>query len=168
MLRNLAMSVAILAAFGHIWPFLAILAAFVIGRDGPKNAVDTSKLSQTCKRNKSFKTSVMGLLFRIILMAVAAFLTARLLPGVTIDNAVTAILVALVLALLNAFLRPILVALTLPVTIITLGLFLLVIDMLIILLAARIVPGFTVDGWLTALLFALIMALISYLLDLVL
>jgi putative membrane protein len=110
----------------------------------------------------------MGLLFRIILMAVAAYLAARLLPGVTISNATTAILVALVLALLNAFLKPILVALTIPITIITLGLFLLVIDMLIILLAARIVPGFSVDGWLTALLFGLIMALISYLLDLVL
>ncbi len=110
----------------------------------------------------------MGLLFRIILMAVVAFLAARLLPGVTIDTATTAILVALVLALLNAFLKPILVALTIPITIITLGLFLLIIDMLIILLAARIVPGFSVDGWLTALLFGLIMALISYLLDLVL
>jgi putative membrane protein len=110
----------------------------------------------------------MGLLFRIILMAVAAYLAALLLPGVTISNATTAVLVALVLALLNAFLKPILVALTIPITIITLGLFLLVIDMLIILLAARIVPGFSVDGWLTALLFGLIMALISYLLDLVL
>ncbi|MCU7551615.1 phage holin family protein [Chitinophagaceae bacterium LB-8] len=101
-------------------------------------------------------------------MAVAAFLTARLLPGVTIDSAVTAILVALVLALLNAFLKPILVVLTIPITIITLGLFLLVIDMLIVLLAARIVPGFSVEGWITALLFALIMTLITYFLDMVL
>jgi putative membrane protein len=110
----------------------------------------------------------MGLLFRIILMAVAAYLTARLLPGVTINDATTAVLVALVLALLNAFLKPILVALTIPITILTLGLFLLVINMLIVLLAARIVPGFSVDGWLTALLFGLIMALITYLLDMIL
>lgn len=109
----------------------------------------------------------MALLLRIILTAVAAYVAALLLPGVHIDGAVTAILVALVLALLNAFLKPILVVLTIPITIITLGLFLLVINIIIILLAARIVPGFSVDGWLTALLFSLVMALIGFLLDLI-
>lgn len=109
----------------------------------------------------------MGLLFRIILTAVAAYLAALLVPGVTISDAKTAILVALVLALLNTFLKPILVALTIPITILTLGLFLLVINILIIFLAARIVPGFGVDGWVAALIFSLVLALISYLLDLV-
>ena len=107
----------------------------------------------------------MGLLFRIILLAVAAFLTARLLPGVSVPDAKTALLVAIVLALLNAFLKPILVAITLPITILTLGLFLLVINMLIVVLAARIVPGFHIDGWLTALLFSLILSLIAYILE---
>ena len=110
----------------------------------------------------------MNLLLRILIIAVAAYFTARLLPGVTISDAKTAILVAIVLALLNAFLKPILVALTLPVTILTLGLFLLVINILIVFLAARIVPGFEVDGWLTALLFSLLVSLITYLLDLIL
>ncbi|HWJ28882.1 MAG TPA: phage holin family protein [Flavisolibacter sp.] len=107
----------------------------------------------------------MGLLLRIILIAAAAYLTAKLLPGVTISDAKTALLVAVVLALLNAFLKPILIALTLPVTIITLGLFLLVINILIVYLAARIVPGFHVNGWLTALLFSLLVSLITYLLE---
>jgi putative membrane protein len=107
----------------------------------------------------------MSLLFRIIIIAVACFLAARLLPGVSVSDAKTAILVAIGLALLNAFLKPILVALTLPITILTFGLFLLVINILIILLAARIVPGFHVDGWLSALLFSLIVSFITYLLD---
>ena len=107
----------------------------------------------------------MSLLFRIIIIAVACFLAARLLPGVTVSDAKTAILVAIVLALLNAFLKPILVALTLPITILTFGLFLLVINILIILLATRIVPGFHVDGWLSALLFSLIVSVITYVLD---
>ena len=107
----------------------------------------------------------MGLLFRIIVIAVAAFLAARFLPGVRIADVKTALLVAVVLALLNAFLKPILVALTIPITILTLGLFLIVINILMVLLAARIVPGFSVDGWVTALLFSLIVAVISYILD---
>ena len=107
----------------------------------------------------------MGLLFRIIVNAVAAFLAARFLPGIHIADAKTALLVAIVLALLNTFLKPILVALTIPVTIITLGLFLIVLNILMVLLAARIVPGFSVDGWLTALLFSLIVAVVSYILD---
>ena len=106
----------------------------------------------------------MGLLFRIIIIAVAAFIAARILPGVQITDVKTTLLVALVLALLNAFLKPILVALTIPITILTLGLFLLVINILLVFLAARIVPGFSVDGWVSALLFSLIVALISYIL----
>ena len=107
----------------------------------------------------------MGLLFRIIVIAVAAFLAARILPGVHIASVQTTLLVALVLALLNTFLRPILVALTIPITILTFGLFFLVIIILLVFLAARIVPGFSVDGWVTALLFSLIVALVSYILD---
>ena len=107
----------------------------------------------------------MNLLLRIIILAVAVYIAARFLPGVTIADAKTAVIVALVLALLNAFLKPILVALTIPITLLTLGLFLLVINILIVFLAARLVPGFHVDGWLTALLFSLIVTLITYLLE---
>ena len=110
----------------------------------------------------------MNFLFKIVLTAVAAFIAARLLPGVTVSDAKTAILVALVLALLNTFLKPLLIALTIPITIITLGLFLLVINILIVFLAARIVLGFEVHGWIAALLFSLIVSLITYLLEVLL
>jgi putative membrane protein len=107
----------------------------------------------------------MGILLKILFTAVAAYIAAKLLPGVHISDVKTTLIVALVLALLNAFLKPILVALTIPITIITLGLFLLVINILIIFIADRIVPGFSVDGWLSALLFSLIVSVIAYILD---
>jgi putative membrane protein len=107
----------------------------------------------------------MGLLLRILITAVAAYFAARLVPGITIGDAKTAILVAIVLALLNAFLRPLLVLLTIPITIITLGLFLLVINIIIIYLAAYLVPGFEVSNWLAALIFSLVLAVLSFLLD---
>ena len=113
---------------------------------------------------KSDRNSRMNLLFRIILIAIAAYIAAKLVPGVVVSDAKTAILVALVLALLNTFLKPVLVALTIPVTIVTLGLFLLVINILIVFLAAKIVPGFAVHGWIAALLFSLIVSLITFIL----
>ena len=72
-----------------------------------------------------------------------------------------AIIAALVLALLNAIVKPILVILTIPVTIVTLGLFLLVINALMVVWTSKLVNGFKVDGWLTALLFSLIVSVVS-------
>ena len=107
----------------------------------------------------------MGILIRIVIIAVAAYLAAMFLTGVTIADAKTAVLVAIVLALLNAFVKPILIFLTLPITILTMGLFLLVINIIIIYAADYIVPGFSVSGWLPALLFGLIVAIITAILD---
>lgn len=109
----------------------------------------------------------MGLLVKILLTAAAAYLAAMFVPGITIGDVKTALLVALVLALLNAFVKPILVLLTIPITVITLGLFLIVINILMIFLAAKIVPGFEVDGWLAAFLFSLVMAVIAWILDMI-
>jgi putative membrane protein len=109
----------------------------------------------------------MGILIRILLFAAAAYIAARLIPGVQISNAQSALLVAIVLGLLNAFLKPILVALTIPITIITLGLFLLVINILMIYLAAYIVDGFNVQNWIAALLFSIVMAVVGFILDLI-
>ncbi len=81
--------------------------------------------------------------------------------GLSSDNFVTAIIVAVVLGLLNLFVKPILVLLTLPVTFITLGLFLLVINALIIMLCANIVDGFAVTSFWTALLFSLILSVLQ-------
>ena len=107
----------------------------------------------------------MGFILRLLLTAVAAYAAAWLLPGVEITDAKTAIIVALVLALLNALIKPILILLTLPVTIVTMGLFLLVINILIIKWTDSLVGGFTVNGWFSALLFSLIVSLVTWILS---
>ncbi len=106
----------------------------------------------------------MGIVIRIILMALATFATAYILPGAEVDGFVTALVLALVLGLLNAFIKPILSLISLPLTILTLGLFTLVINGLIILLASKIVPGFTIDGFWWAVLFSIVLTLFSSLL----
>lgn len=94
--------------------------------------------------------------------ALAVWVAAYVLDGVHLENdAKTIIVVALVLALLNAIVKPILVILTIPVTIVTLGLFLLVINALMVVWTSKLVNGFKVDGWLTALLFSLIVSVVS-------
>jgi putative membrane protein len=103
----------------------------------------------------------MKFIVRMILTGAIAFALAWLLPGIDIDTFWTAIIVALVLALLNAVIKPILVVLTLPITVLTLGLFLFVINALIILLAGEFVNGFSVDGFLPALLFSLLLSVIT-------
>ncbi len=106
----------------------------------------------------------MGFILKVLVTAVAAFVAAYLLDGVEIADIKTTIIVALVLALLNTFVKPILVILTIPVTILTLGLFLLVINILMVKWTASLVDGFTVDGWWPALLFSLIVSFVSYIL----
>ncbi len=107
----------------------------------------------------------MGFVIKLLLTGVAAMLAAYLLPGVSIDNFMSALILALVLAVLNAVVRPLLVLLTIPVTILTLGLFLLVINAIIILLADYLVAGFDVAGFLWALIFSLVLAVIAAILD---
>jgi putative membrane protein len=101
----------------------------------------------------------MKLIIRILLTAVVVFLIAKFLPGVSVAGYGTAVIVALVLALLNLIVKPILVILTLPVTILTLGLFLLVINAVIILLADSFISGFGVDGFWIALIFSLLLSI---------
>ncbi len=103
----------------------------------------------------------MNLIIRILLTAVAVVILAYILPGVDVSGFGSAIIVAVVLSLLNIFIKPILVILTLPITVITLGLFLLVINALIILIANSFINGFTVDGFWIALLFSLLLTLLQ-------
>lgn len=103
----------------------------------------------------------MGIIVRLLISALAVFAGAYILPGVHVRNFTTAIIVAIILALLNAFLKPVLVILTIPVTVITLGLFLLVINAVIILLCAKLVDGFRVDGFWYAMLFSVVLSLIN-------
>ena len=107
----------------------------------------------------------MGFIIKILVTAVAVYLAAYLLPGVTITDIKTTIIVALVLALLNTFIKPILVILTIPITLLTLGLFLLIINALMVKWAAGLVDGFQVDGWLSALLVSIIVTVVSYILN---
>ncbi len=101
------------------------------------------------------------MLLRILLSALAVVVLAKILPGVGVDSYWTAILVAVVLSLLNFIVKPILIILTLPVTILTLGLFLLIINALIILLADYLVAGFSVNGIWWALLFSVLLSFLQ-------
>jgi len=102
-----------------------------------------------------------SLLLRWLLSALALLAVAYLYPGVRVDSFFAAAMAALVLGLVNAVIRPILVILTLPVTIITLGLFLFVINALLFWLVAEVVKGFTVHGFLAALVGSLLYSLIT-------
>ncbi|MBX2983988.1 MAG: phage holin family protein [Flavobacteriales bacterium] len=99
----------------------------------------------------------MRLIIRILISTIAVLVADLLLRGVHAEDFKTGLLVAIVLGVLNAVVRPILVLLTLPVTVVTLGLFVLVINAAMVMLAARIVPGFTVNGFWWALLFSVVM-----------
>ena len=101
----------------------------------------------------------MKLLIRILVTSALVLLISNFMTGVHVAGFTTALIVAVVLGLLNIFIKPILVILTLPVTFITLGLFLLVINAIIILLCDNIVGGFSVDSFFTALLFSIILSL---------
>lgn len=103
----------------------------------------------------------MGFIMRLIITALAAMVTAYILPGVQIKNFITALILALVLGLLNVLVKPILVILTLPATILTLGLFLLVINAVIILIASNLITGFKVNGFWWALLFSIVLTIIN-------
>jgi len=106
----------------------------------------------------------MKFILRMLLSAAAVLLIANFLSGVHVENYTVAILVALVLGFLFAFLKPILVTLTLPITVITLGFFLLVINTLLILLADKVVSGFSVDGFWIAMLFSVLLSIAQSLL----
>ena len=99
-----------------------------------------------------------------MITAVVAFALSSVLPGIHIDTFWTAIVLSLVLAVLNFLLKPILVILTLPITIVTLGFFLFIINALIVLLASDFVRGFVVDSFWWALLFSLLLSLLTSLL----
>lgn len=101
------------------------------------------------------------LFFKLVISSLAVLLTAWLLPGIHVDDYVTAIVVAVVLALLNGFVKPVLVILTIPFTVFTLGLFLLVINAAMVMLAERFVTGFHVDGFWWALLFSILLSVIT-------
>ncbi len=102
-----------------------------------------------------------------VLNAFALFFVMKLVPGIQIDNFRDLLIGTLVLGLLNAFLRPIIILLTLPVNMLTLGLFTLVINGLMFYLAAHLVAGFRVSGFGAAFIAALLFSIISFVLNMI-
>jgi putative membrane protein len=110
----------------------------------------------------------LGFLMRTIILTLAVIIAIRILPGVRIEGGSiwVAVLTALVISLLDNFIRPILIFVTLPFTVVTMGLFIFIINAVIIELAAGIVGPFQVDSFGYALLFSLIITALNYLLEL--
>ena len=103
----------------------------------------------------------MHLVLRIVLNGLALMLIAYLYSGVSIDGPLAAIIAAVVLGIVNAIIRPVLLILTLPVTVLTIGLFLFVINALMFWLAAELVPGFRVSGFMAALIGSVMFSIIT-------
>ncbi|NCN06240.1 MAG: phage holin family protein [Candidatus Pacebacteria bacterium] len=103
----------------------------------------------------------MSAIISILINAFAVFASATIIPGVKVDSFLTSAVVAIVLGLLNAFVKPILLLLALPINVLTLGLFTLVINVVIIYIVDALIPGFSVNGFLSALLFGLLLSVVS-------
>ena len=101
----------------------------------------------------------MNYILKIILSAIAVFVLSNIVPGIAVENYTTALLVAIVLGLLNSLIRPILIFFTIPLTIVTLGLFLLVINGAMVLLTDYFISGFSASGLLSALLFSILLSI---------
>ena len=106
----------------------------------------------------------MGFLVRVAVNALAIMLAASILPGIDVDGIVSALAAAVLLGLVNAFVRPVLLILTLPITLVTLGLFLFVLNGLCFWLVASVVKGFHVAGFGSAMLGALVVSAVSWIL----
>ena len=101
----------------------------------------------------------MNYILKILLSAIAVFVLANIVPGISIESYTTAILVAIVLGLLNTLVRPLLIFFTIPLTLITLGLFLLIINAIMVLLSDYFISGFNVSGLFSAILFSILLSL---------
>jgi putative membrane protein len=107
----------------------------------------------------------MNILLNWIISSLIVIVVAYILPGVHVESFLTALAVSLILGVLNLLIRPLLILLTLPITLITFGLFLIVINALLLLLTDAIVPGFTIDGFWWAVGYSLLVSLINVLLQ---
>ena len=101
----------------------------------------------------------MQILISWIVSAMVVFAVAYVLPSVVVENFTSALVVALVLGIINAFLKPVLLILTLPINVLTLGLFTFVVNAILILLVSKIVPGFVVNSFLAAFIFGIVLSI---------
>ncbi|OWP63301.1 hypothetical protein CDA63_09755 [Hymenobacter amundsenii] len=109
----------------------------------------------------------MGFILKFILSAIITYALANFLPGAQIDGFGASMILVIVLAILNAVVKPILQIIGLPITIITLGLFLFVINALIVMLASYLMSSFEIDGFISALIFSIALSLATAVVDLV-
>lgn len=107
----------------------------------------------------------MKILARLFVSAISIFVTTHLLKGIYISDFTASLLAALILAIINITLKPLLILLTLPINILTLGLFTIIINASLVLLTAAIVPGFSIDNFGWAILFSIILAIVNYILN---
>ena len=107
----------------------------------------------------------MQFILKLVVSTLAILVTSYFLPGVKVDNAWSALLLAAVLSFLNGIIKPAMVILTIPITIVSLGLFLVVINALIIMMADYIVDGFQVNGFWWALIFSIILSIVTSILE---
>src|SRR5918993_634027 len=107
----------------------------------------------------------MGFLLRVLLNGLAIFAAAWLIPGVYLAGPVPAVIAGAILGGVKALVRPVLIILTLPFTIITLGLFLFIVNTICLALTAALVPGFEISGFVAAFLGALVVTVVSWLLS---
>ncbi|WP_139922704.1 phage holin family protein [Hymenobacter sp. DG01] len=109
----------------------------------------------------------MGFILKFILSAIITYVLAKFLPGAYIDGIGTAFILVIVLAILNAVVKPILKIIGFPITVFTLGLFLLVINALIVMIADWLLAGFKLDGFISALIFSIVLSLVTSVIDMV-
>ncbi len=109
----------------------------------------------------------MRILLKWVIMAAAVLIAAYFIPGVKVSSFFSALWVALFLGIVNLLLRPILILITLPINIVTLGLFTFVINAALILLASYVISGFEVGGFWWALLYGIVLSIVNYLLNLI-
>jgi putative membrane protein len=107
----------------------------------------------------------MRFLVRLVLNGLAIIIAAWLLPGIHINSPLSALLAGVILGFVNAIVRPVLFFLTLPITLLTLGLFIFVLNAICFALTAWLVPGFSVDGFFSALVGALLVSVVSWILN---
>lgn len=107
----------------------------------------------------------MNIVFKWLISASSIIISAYLIPNVTVASFWTALWLSLFLGIINVVIKPVLIILTLPINILTLGLFTFVINALLIILASSVIKGFQVDGFFTAMLFSMVLSIVGYILN---
>ena len=126
----------------------------------------SSRATQLCiPAKKGVSSSGVRFVLRLVVNAVAVFLAANLVPGLHVTGPGIALLAGVFLGFVNAVIKPILFVLTLPFTIVTLGLFIFVVNAICLALVAWLIPGFRIDGFWSALAGAIVISIVSWLLN---